>query len=140
MKCQFLNGDFYFRSMPTASTKCVNLELLSQIGVEVRAHYPMYTYYRYEPKSSLGLKASDYLFLIFCQVLGELQKTRRGSLAFAGKEGFITLRDLFRQTVVNSLINLLFVSLFHSFIHPFIHSSRRTERYWFVSDDSTEKF
>jgi len=29
-------------------------------------------------------------------VLGELQKTRRGSAAFAGKEGFITLRDLFR--------------------------------------------
>ena len=30
------------------------------------------------------------------EVLGELQKNRRGSAAFAGKEGFITLRDLFR--------------------------------------------
>ncbi len=31
-----------------------------------------------------------------CQVLADLQKHRRGSAAFAGKEGFITLRDLFR--------------------------------------------
>ena len=30
------------------------------------------------------------------EVLGQLQKHRRGSAAFAGKEGFITLRDLFR--------------------------------------------
>ena len=30
------------------------------------------------------------------EVLGDLQKHRRGSAAFAGKEGFITLRDLFR--------------------------------------------
>jgi hypothetical protein len=30
------------------------------------------------------------------QVLADLQKHRRGSAAFAGKEGFITLRDLFR--------------------------------------------
>jgi len=30
------------------------------------------------------------------KVLGELQKFRKGSAAFAGKEGFITLRDLFR--------------------------------------------
>ena len=30
------------------------------------------------------------------EVLGQLQKHRRGSAAFAGKQGFITLRDLFR--------------------------------------------
>ena len=29
-------------------------------------------------------------------VLGQLQKYRRGSAAFAGREGFITLRDLFK--------------------------------------------
>jgi hypothetical protein len=60
------------------------------------------------------------------QVLADLQKHRRGSAAFAGKEGFITLRDLFRYkqnergtaTIFKEINFLFFLSWFSVCLDP----------------------
>ena len=61
---------YYFRSMPTASTKCVN-EVRTG-GEEVRAHYTSALLYRRENKKRREKKITNKIYLFSTESLKEI--------------------------------------------------------------------
>jgi hypothetical protein len=66
-----------------------------------------------------------------CQVLADLQKHRRGSAAFAGKEGFITLRDLFRYKQ-NDLETVSIFNEINFILYPGCQSVWIPQKFYFL--------